>query len=459
MTGPAGGRPGSGGSTSPRRACRTGLPRCTPAPGLQRASGSHPHALPLSRSPACPPARGCARRRDRPGTFSPPAFRPTPATAHARAAPRPAPTLPPRSTSASWPSPATWATRRHGPSDRSGVPAAGADCTSTRPSGSAERSLRLGGVLICLFFACLLSVGFVAVRGRIEVPFRTRLSAYVPQEEPKCTNMLCLADSITKAALDYQCPLPFEYSGDHSPILRGVGNIIRKVIGCRQIGIHNQSVDRLRSETSTFGIWVPMRQIRWVNIVDIFRFDMFHNSKSWLSANIHNMDRNFHRHAVLQGRNECRVRRRKPSTISSQRSRYTGVQRFFALCLARLQRLPILCKCLGQFRTIFAQRFVEGIPVVEKDVFIVRDHLFLMAFYQVGRSDDSVGLGPPFVHFVKLVFQNKVRSNSNQHQHQGKECHPIGSDSGNPRRPIGGSLLFVLGCALMHLSFYIADRP
>ncbi len=65
----------------------------------------------------------------------------------------------------------------------------------------------------------------------------------------------------------------------------------------------------------------------------------------------------------------------------------------------------------------------------------------------------------PFVHFLQLVFQNKVRSDSHQNQNKRKESHPYSGVGGPPRRPILGCFVLVFGFSLLKLSFNVADRP
>jgi hypothetical protein len=70
-----------------------------------------------------------------------------------------------------------------------------------------------------------------------------------------------------------------------------------------------------------------------------------------------------------------------------------------------------------------------------------------------------MGIVTSRLHFIQLVFQYEIGTDTNQHQDEGKDCHPYGRQRGNPSSPIRGGFLLLLCFAFVKLSFYIADEP
>jgi hypothetical protein len=73
------------------------------------------------------------------------------------------------------------------------------------------------------------------------------------------------------------------------------------------------------------------------------------------------------------------------------------------------------------------------------------------------RQVMSINSTPP--HFPKLTSQNQESSAGKESQDKGESGHPFCGGCGNPRRLVGGRLLFLFGCVLLQLAFYVVDAP
>src|ERR1019366_782153 len=76
-----------------------------------------------------------------------------------------------------------------------------------------------------------------------------------------------------------------------------------------------------------------------------------------------------------------------------------------------------------------------------------------------GSDSQVMGVYSAFVHLPELIFQNPYSKPTSSGQNERKHCHPDCSYSRAPCNPIRECLIFLLGCALVPLAFYIADEP
>src|SRR5260370_40501519 len=80
-----------------------------------------------------------------------------------------------------------------------------------------------------------------------------------------------------------------------------------------------------------------------------------------------------------------------------------------------------------------------------------------LSLFTCGNSQ-IVRIYAAVMHFPELAFQNQKGEDTDRNRYESEKGYPDRGLSGNSRSPVHGWLFLLLGCALVHLAFYIADE-
>src|SRR5438445_1238975 len=71
----------------------------------------------------------------------------------------------------------------------------------------------------------------------------------------------------------------------------------------------------------------------------------------------------------------------------------------------------------------------------------------------------GMNINATLMHFRELSLQNQQGNGANSNRYESEKSYPNRSFCRNSRRTVYGCLVLLLGCALIHLTFHIADEP